>query len=114
MNLYFNDEEIRLIHFHYGADTSGDCIVWFVNSGVVVTGDVFYTEAFPWVDFERGGDAVGRANTLHNLIALKEIQEASLPEQYHHWDNGIYVSVSQWLEFLFKSWEMGKCELKHN
>lgn len=155
LNLHFNDEEIRVIHFPYGADTSGDCIVWFVNSRVVVTGDIFYTETFPWVDFERGGDAVGRANTLHDLIALipadtkiisghgtlatvkelkafhamivetllivkqqmkqgktlKEIQDAGLPEKYHHWDNGIYVSVSQWLAFLFKSWELGKCDL---
>lgn len=156
LRLYFNNEEIRVIHFPYGADTSGDCIVWFVNSGVVVTGDVFYTETFPWVDFERGGDGVGRANTLrdlielipadtkiisghgtlatvkelkefHNMIVetllivrkqmdqgktLEEIQQNGLPEKYHHWDNGIYVSVSQWLEFMYKSWKMGKCELK--
>jgi glyoxylase-like metal-dependent hydrolase (beta-lactamase superfamily II) len=155
LNIYFNDEEIRVIHFPYGADTSGDCVVWFVNAGVVVTGDIFYAETFPWIDFERGGDGIGRANTLHDLIALipadtkiisghgslttvkelkvvhdmmvetllivrkqmdegktlKEIQDAGLPEKYHRWDNGIYVSVSLWLEFMYKSWEMGKYNL---
>jgi len=156
LSIFFNQDEVRVIHFPYGADTSGDCIVWFVNSGVVVTGDVFYTETFPWVDFERGGDAIGRANTLYDLIALipadtkiisghgtlasvkelkifhamirdtllyvrkkmdeglslQEIQALGLPQQYKHWDDGVYVSESLWIEFLFKSWQMGKTQLK--
>lgn len=155
LSLFFNDDEVRVIHFPYGADTSGDAIVWFVNSRVVVTGDVFYTETFPWVDFDRGGDAVGRANTLHDLIhlipkdtkiisghgtlsnvdklkefhamivetllivrkkmemgkTLSEIQQEGLPEKYHRWDNGVYVSVSLWIEFAYKSWQMGKTKL---
>ncbi len=156
LSIIFNDDEVRVIHFPYGADTSGDTLVWFVNSKVVVTGDVFYTETFPWVDFDRGGDALGRANTLYDLIemipeetkiisghgtlagvkelkafhkmiletllfvkkkmdegkTLKEIQQEGLPEEYRRWDNGVYVSVSLWIEFLYKSWQMGKTRLK--
>lgn len=68
LSLFFNGEEVRVIHFPYGADTAGDSVIWFVHSGVLVTGDIFYTETFPWVDFDRGGDALGRANTLYDLI----------------------------------------------
>ena len=155
LSLYFNQEEVRVVHFPYGGDTSGDSIVWFVNSKVVVTGDIFYTETFPWVDFDRGGDALGRANTLHDLIqmippetqvisghgalattkelkafhamivetllivkkgmdqgkTLKELQEMGLPDKYRKWDNGVYVSVRLWIEFLYKSWQMKKTRL---
>jgi cyclase len=155
LSIFFNGDEIRVIHFPYGADTSGDSIVWFVQSGVVATGDVFYTETFPWVDFDRGGDAIGRANTLHDLIelippetkilsghgtlagvkelkvfyamirytllfvkermddgkTLKEIQTEGLPKEYQRWESPDYVSCSLWIEFLFKSWQMGKTRL---
>jgi len=156
LSIYFNADEVRVIHFPYGADTSGDSIVWFVKSKAVVTGDVFYTETFPWVDFDRGGDAIGRANTLHDLIELipadtkivsghgrlagvkelrgfhhmiretllfvrkkmqegkelKQIQAEGLPKEYKHWDDGVYVSESLWIEFLIKSWKLGKTQLK--
>ena len=158
LSLFFNGDEVRVIHFPYGADTSGDSVVWFVKAGVVSTGDIFYTETFPWVDFDRGGDAVGRANTLHDLIelipaetkiisghgtlatvkelkiyhamiqgtllyvrekmdqgkTLEEIQAEGLPKEHKRWDDGVYVSESLWIEFLFKSWQMGKTKLRQH
>lgn len=156
LSIFFNGDEVRVIHFPYGADTGGDSIVWFLKSGVVTTGDIFYTESFPWVDFERGGDAIGRANTLFDLIqmippdtkiisghgklasvkelkvfhamirdslqlvyqkmdagkSLKQIQEEGLPSEYKRWESPVYVSISLWIEFLYKSWKANKYKLK--
>lgn len=70
LSIFFNQDEVRLIHFPFGAHTSGDCIVWFIKSQVVVAGDLYYSKTFPWIDFERGGDTIGYANALHDLIAL--------------------------------------------
>jgi glyoxylase-like metal-dependent hydrolase (beta-lactamase superfamily II) len=40
LRLYFNGEEIRLIHFP-GGHTDGDLVVFFTGSGVVATGDLY-------------------------------------------------------------------------
>jgi cyclase len=157
LSIYFNQDEVRIIHFPYGAHTSGDSIVWFVKAGVIAAGDLFYSKTFPWIDFDRGGDAVGMANALHDLIALipvetkiisghgtfatgkelklfynmivetliyvkqkmdegmtlQDIQNMGLPTQYKHWDDGVYVPETLWIEFLYKSWKMGKTALSH-
>ncbi len=156
LSIFFNQDEVRIMHFPIGAHTGGDCIVWFVKSGVIAAGDIFYSETFPWVDFDRGGDAISFANTLHDLIAvipsdtqiisghgglattkelkifhamirdtlllvreqienghtLQEIQAIGLPPQYKRWDDGVYVPEPLWIEFLFKSWQLGKTQLK--
>ena len=70
LTIHFNGEEIRLLHFPYGADTDGDIIVWLLHSNVVVMGDLYYNGMFPWIDFERGGDAVGRANALKSALSI--------------------------------------------
>jgi glyoxylase-like metal-dependent hydrolase (beta-lactamase superfamily II) len=155
LSIYFNQDKVRIIHFPYGAHTSGDSIVWFVKAGVIAAGDLFYSKTFPWIDFEHGGDAIGMANALHDLIALvpmetkiisghgtfatgkelklfynmivetliyvkqkmdqhitlQDIKNIGLPAQYKHWDDGVYVPETLWIEFLYKSWEMGKTAL---
>ena len=54
MTLYFNDEEIEIVHFG-PAHTSGDSAVIFHNQNAIHYGDVFVTEGYPFIDVSSGG-----------------------------------------------------------
>lgn len=46
IEIYFNNEVIRFIHFP-GGHSDGDAIVFFTESNVIHMGDLFLTGAFP-------------------------------------------------------------------
>lgn len=119
--------------------------MFFVNSKVVVTGDIFRQRGRrPWqsehlarlirmippetqvISGHGTLAATKELKAFHAMIletllivnkrmdegkTLKELQEIGLPEKYKKWDNGVYVSVSLWIEFLYKSWQMKKTSL---
>ena len=71
MTLYFNNEEIEIVHFG-PAHTSGDSAVIFHNQNAVHYGDVFVTEGYPFIDVSSGGSIDGIINFLSkSLTKLK-------------------------------------------
>ena len=71
MTLYFNNEEIEIVHFG-PAHTSGDSAAIFHNQNAVHYGDVFVTEGYPFIDVSSGGSIDGIINFLSkSLIKLK-------------------------------------------
>lgn len=64
--LYFNGEEIRLVHYPRG-HTDGDTVIYFVNSKVVHLGDDFFVGRFPFVDLDSDGSVDG---LIHNVAAI--------------------------------------------
>lgn len=69
MNVVFNDEQIEVIHFPYG-HTDGDAIVHFKKANVVHMGDLLFSNGFPAIDFEHGGNAERWAINLQKIIDL--------------------------------------------
>lgn len=69
LTLHLNGEEIRAIHLPHG-HTDGDAIVWFVQSNVVHTGDLFVTTGFPLLDLMGGGSSAGLIAGLERAIKL--------------------------------------------
>jgi cyclase len=55
LNMYFNGEEIRLIHLPSG-HTDTDVVIYFTGSKVVHMGDMFFFGMFPAVYKQGGGD----------------------------------------------------------
>ena len=53
-DLYSNDEPVVILHVD-DAVTSGDSMVWFRKSDVVVTGEIFNEASFPYIDLAHGG-----------------------------------------------------------
>jgi glyoxylase-like metal-dependent hydrolase (beta-lactamase superfamily II) len=74
--LFFNGEPIEIIH-QPAAHTDGDSIVIFRRSDVVVTGDIFVTTTFPFIDLDRGGSIQGEVDALNNImeIAIPGLQD---------------------------------------
>jgi cyclase len=67
--LFFNGEPIEIIH-QPAAHTDGDSLVLFRRSDVVVTGDVFVTTTYPFIDLDRGGGIQGEVAALNNVLEI--------------------------------------------
>jgi glyoxylase-like metal-dependent hydrolase (beta-lactamase superfamily II) len=67
--LFFNGEPVEIIH-QPAAHTDGDSLVVFRRSDVVVTGDIFVTTSFPFIDLERGGSIRGEIDALNNIMEI--------------------------------------------
>lgn len=59
-----NGEEVRVFHVP-PAHTDGDSFVYFVESDVLHTGDVFRTNMYPIVDVYNGGTVTGMIDAMH-------------------------------------------------
>ncbi len=69
MELEFGGHKLQLIHL-YGGHTDGDIIVWIPDLEVCVTGDVFYSHEYPFVDTSAGGDPFQLLDVCDKLIEL--------------------------------------------
>jgi cyclase len=68
ISLWFNGEEIRVIHPGIG-HTDGDSVVWFTKSNVVHMGDDYFAGAFPFVDSANGGSVRGLIQSLDVVLS---------------------------------------------
>jgi glyoxylase-like metal-dependent hydrolase (beta-lactamase superfamily II) len=75
---FANGEAIQLLH-PPAAHTSGDSIVFFRRSDVIVTGDVYTPTRYPVIDAKSGGSFTGI------LAALNRIIDLAVPE---NWQEG--------------------------
>jgi glyoxylase-like metal-dependent hydrolase (beta-lactamase superfamily II) len=75
----FNGEPVVLYH-NESATTDTDTVVMFRRSDVIVAGDTFSTESYPWIDLANGGSVQGTIDSLNRILALtipsKSLQEA--------------------------------------
>jgi glyoxylase-like metal-dependent hydrolase (beta-lactamase superfamily II) len=69
LNIHFNGEDIELTHFPE-SHSDGDVIVHFKRAGVVHLGDLLFSDGFPAVDFENGGNAAMWAKSLQKIIEM--------------------------------------------
>lgn len=66
---FFNGEGVRLIHMPK-AHTDGDTMVYFRESDVLSTGDIFTTTSYPFIDLDRGGSIQGEIDALNYILDL--------------------------------------------
>jgi len=64
-----NDEEVRVFRVP-PAHTDGDSFVYFVDSDVLHTGDVFRTNMYPIVDVYNGGTVAGMIEAMQLAVEL--------------------------------------------
>ncbi len=74
MNIYFNEEEINIIHYSYG-HTDGDSVVLFKKSNIIHMGDLYFAGMFPFVDVGTGGDVLQMAKNVN--IILNKIDDST-------------------------------------
>jgi cyclase len=67
--LHFGGEVVEMMHAP-AAHTDGDVMVWFRQSDVVVTGDVYSTVTYPRIDAKRGGTIQGLLDALNRVLDI--------------------------------------------
>lgn len=69
LTFHFNGEKIYVFHVH-NAHTDGDAMVYFTNSNVLHTGDVFFNGKYPFIDLENGGSLAGAIDGLAKAMMV--------------------------------------------
>jgi cyclase len=64
---YHNGEGIE-VFWEPNAVTDGDTIVQFRRSDVIVTGDIFNSTGYPFIDLKNGGSVEGEIDALNNIL----------------------------------------------
>jgi cyclase len=64
---YHNGNALEIFH-ETNAITDGDSIVHFRQTDVIVTGDVFNTTQFPFIDIKDGGSVQGEISALNDIL----------------------------------------------
>jgi cyclase len=67
LSVYFNGEEIKILHVPNG-HTDSDSIILFTKSNVVHMGDQFFNGRFPNIDLGGGGDVRGYIRNVEHAI----------------------------------------------
>jgi glyoxylase-like metal-dependent hydrolase (beta-lactamase superfamily II) len=63
----YNGEAVEMF-WEPNAVTDGDSIVQFRRSDVIVTGDIFTTTQYPFIDLKSGGSLQGEIDALNNIL----------------------------------------------
>jgi glyoxylase-like metal-dependent hydrolase (beta-lactamase superfamily II) len=69
LSIFFNGEEIRMLHFPHG-HTDNDSVIFFTGSRVVHMGDLLFTDSFPSFYPSDGGDIEGYAKNVGSILEL--------------------------------------------
>ena len=80
--VYFNNESV-VARWQPAAHTDSDSLVYFRRSDVLVTGDIFNTDSYPFIDVENGGSVQGEIDALNNIIDI------AIPK--HEEEGGTYI-----------------------
>ncbi|MBL4662908.1 MAG: MBL fold metallo-hydrolase [Flavobacteriaceae bacterium] len=78
MTFYYNGEKVMVFHVH-NAHTDGDVIVYFTQSNVLHTGDVFFNGRYPYIDVKSGGSYDGYVKALSQILTLIDDETKIIP-----------------------------------
>jgi formylglycine-generating enzyme required for sulfatase activity/glyoxylase-like metal-dependent hydrolase (beta-lactamase superfamily II) len=82
-SLFFNGEEIKIIHYPLG-HTDNDVVIFFTKSNIVHLGDLWNSgiSSFPTVDLESGGSIIGMLRNVESLIKIIPEDAKIIPGHY--------------------------------
>jgi glyoxylase-like metal-dependent hydrolase (beta-lactamase superfamily II) len=78
MTFHYNGEKVMVFHIH-NAHTDGDALVYFTQSNVLHTGDVFFNGRYPYIDLKNGGDYDGYVKALSQILNIIDDETKVIP-----------------------------------
>lgn len=69
MSMHLNGEDVDIFHVSH-AHTNGDAVVYFRDSDVIHTGDVFVRYGIPFIDKPNGGSLQGMIAAIYRIAGL--------------------------------------------
>lgn len=107
LTVFFNGEEIEVTHFS-GGHSDGDAIVYFKNANVAHLGDLLFSDGFPAVDFENGGNV---AQFASNLKQIAEMLPSDVKIIAGHGDDYTMKQLETYADMLFSTLEIIRNEM---
>lgn len=93
MSLYINDEQVALFHVD-NAHTDGDALLYFSESNVLHTGDVYFNGMYPYIDLNSGGSVNGYIEAVKQTLMLIDDDTKIIP------GHGKLSNKAEYKEFL--------------
>ena len=69
MSLYINDEQVAIFRVEH-AHTDGDALLYFTESNVLHTGDVYFNGMYPYIDLNSSGSVNGYIDAVKQTLKL--------------------------------------------
>ena len=78
MHLHLNGDDVEVMYAP-NAHTNGDSIIIFKKANVIHTGDLFFNNMFPFIDFSNGGSIEGLIEAVDKLLSLSSDETLIVP-----------------------------------
>jgi cyclase len=78
LTLHFNGDEIRMLYVP-NAHSDGDLLFHFVKANVIHTGDVFFSNGFPFINISAGGTVEGMIKAADSILGICDEQTKVIP-----------------------------------
>lgn len=78
MTFNINGEQVVVNHIS-NAHTDGDSILHFKNANVIHTGDIFFSGAYPFIDYSSGGTISGNIKAVETILAMADDNTRIIP-----------------------------------
>ena len=78
LTVHFNGDEIRMVHVP-NAHSDGDLLVRFVRANVLHTGDLFFSNGFPFINISMGGTIDGMIRAADVILGLCDERTKVIP-----------------------------------
>jgi glyoxylase-like metal-dependent hydrolase (beta-lactamase superfamily II) len=67
LTIFTGDEIVKIISMP-GGHTGGDVLVWFTRAGILHIGDIIFSDMFPFIDTDHGGNIFKDADIIASII----------------------------------------------
>jgi glyoxylase-like metal-dependent hydrolase (beta-lactamase superfamily II) len=82
LTFHLNEDEIHVFHVK-NAHTDGDAIVYFQNSNVIHTGDIYFAGLYPFIDTGSHGSVNGVINAARYILSIINDDTKIIPGHGH-------------------------------
>jgi len=78
LTVYFNNDEIRAVHLP-NAHSDGDLVFQFKKANILHTGDLFFSNAIPFINFSGGGSIEGMIRSTDRILNMCDANTRVIP-----------------------------------
>ncbi len=82
ITFHLNEDEIHVFHVK-NAHTDGDAIVYFQNSNVIHTGDIYFASLYPFIDTGSHGSVNGVIDAARYVLSIIDDDTKVIPGHGH-------------------------------
>jgi len=93
LSVHINGEKVALFHVD-NAHTDGDALLYFTQSNVLHTGDVYFNGMYPYIDLNSGGSVNGYIEAVKQTLMLIDDDTKIIP------GHGKISNKTEYKEFL--------------